>query len=326
MPDIILHHYGWSPVAEKIRVGFGLKGLHWRSVEVPSVMPKPDLMPLTGGYRRVPVMQIGADIYCDTQLILAELEWRFPEPSFFPAGNKGLTMALAMWAERSLFTAATNIAFDNILRTKPDFIPKDLLADRQALFKGAPSRIMPGFASSMPHMRDQIRAACALMSDQLADGRLYLTGNKPGLADLQFYFNMWWIATGAPDEAESLLKPYQNIRDWMVRMEQIGHGSFDEMDSQTALDIARAATPQTPEKIDDEDPNGRRPGDQVWVMPDDYGRNPVRGRLLASSADRIALACHNDTIGDHVIHFPRTNYLVGDKSIEDKVDFADPTL
>ena len=76
MADLILHHYAASPFAEKVRVAFGMKQAAWKSVDIPNVMPKPDLMPLTGGYRKTPVMQIGADIYCDTQLIMLELDKR----------------------------------------------------------------------------------------------------------------------------------------------------------------------------------------------------------------------------------------------------------
>ena len=69
MPEIILHHYPMSPFAEKVRLILGFKGLHWSSVHIPNIMPKPDLTALTGGYRKTPVLQIGADIYCDTALI-----------------------------------------------------------------------------------------------------------------------------------------------------------------------------------------------------------------------------------------------------------------
>lgn len=71
--EIIFHAYPQSPVAEKVRVAFGIKGLAWRSVEIPRLPPKPMLTALTGGYRRTPVMQIGADIYCDSQCIIREL-------------------------------------------------------------------------------------------------------------------------------------------------------------------------------------------------------------------------------------------------------------
>jgi len=79
MTDIILHHYEISPYSEKVRLGLGLKGLAWGSVEIPVIMPKPDLTALTGGYRKTPVLQIGADIYCDSQLIMRELEAAAPK-------------------------------------------------------------------------------------------------------------------------------------------------------------------------------------------------------------------------------------------------------
>src|SRR5260221_12383972 len=78
--EIILHHYDTSPFSEKPRVMFGVKGLSWRAVTQPAIMPKPELTPLTGGYRRAPVMQIGADVFCDSQAALAELERRAPSP------------------------------------------------------------------------------------------------------------------------------------------------------------------------------------------------------------------------------------------------------
>ncbi len=86
---IILHHFPQSPFSEKIRLIFGLKKIAWTSVVITRIMPRPDLMPMTGGYRRTPVMQIGADIYCDTQCIIRELERRFPEPTLFPEAIPG---------------------------------------------------------------------------------------------------------------------------------------------------------------------------------------------------------------------------------------------
>ena len=59
----IFHHYPQSPIAEKIRMTFGIMGLEWYSVQIPRIPPKPLLTPLTGGYRRTPVLQVGADIF-----------------------------------------------------------------------------------------------------------------------------------------------------------------------------------------------------------------------------------------------------------------------
>ncbi|MGZ5937483.1 MAG: glutathione S-transferase N-terminal domain-containing protein, partial [Rhizomicrobium sp.] len=97
--EIIFHHYPNSPFSEKVRIAFGIKKLAWRGVVQPTIMPKPDLIPLTGGYRKIPVMQIGADIFCDTQIILRELERRYPTPSLSPQ-NKGAPYGLGFWADR----------------------------------------------------------------------------------------------------------------------------------------------------------------------------------------------------------------------------------
>jgi glutathione S-transferase len=103
MTELILHHFDASPFAEKIRLVLGFKGLAWRSVQIPMVMPKPDLTVLTGGYRKTPVMQIGADIYCDTRRIAIELERRHPHPSLFPGGNFGLSLVMGSWSDRTFF-------------------------------------------------------------------------------------------------------------------------------------------------------------------------------------------------------------------------------
>ena len=73
MSDLILHHYDLSPYSEKIRAMLGYTGLRWESVTVPEMPPRPSLNRLTGGYRRIPVAQIGADIFCDSRTIATEI-------------------------------------------------------------------------------------------------------------------------------------------------------------------------------------------------------------------------------------------------------------
>src|SRR5258705_13318257 len=99
MQELILHHYPLSFYAEKIRRILAYKKLPWRSVEQPMMMPKPDLTALTGGYRRIPVLQIGADVYCDTELIARRLEALQPNPPCFPAKEAGLARLIEDWAD-----------------------------------------------------------------------------------------------------------------------------------------------------------------------------------------------------------------------------------
>lgn len=60
MPEILLHQYASSPFADKIRVCFGIKELAWGAVDEPVIMPKPELIALTSGNRRIPVMQVNS--------------------------------------------------------------------------------------------------------------------------------------------------------------------------------------------------------------------------------------------------------------------------
>ena len=106
MPELILHHYPVSPFAEKVRLMLGYKNLAWHSVMIPTVMPKDDLLALTGGYRKTPVLQIGADIYCDTALIADVLEHIQPLPTLYPEPSKGMARMLAQWADNTLFWTA----------------------------------------------------------------------------------------------------------------------------------------------------------------------------------------------------------------------------
>src|ERR1019366_5432782 len=89
MTDIVLHHYAGSPFSEKVRLVLGMKRLHWLSVDVPVMLPKPDVVALTGGYRRTPFMQIGADVYCDSALMCRVIDRLPARPAPLPAATPG---------------------------------------------------------------------------------------------------------------------------------------------------------------------------------------------------------------------------------------------
>ena len=133
MPDITLHYYPRFPYAEKIRLALGLKGLAYHSVIVPSWMPKPDLVPLTGGYRRTPVMQVGADVFCDTLVILQQIERMQPAPSLFPGGAAAMATALGWGLEQSLFLPAVGVTMA-VLPALSRLIPwMDIASPRSAM-------------------------------------------------------------------------------------------------------------------------------------------------------------------------------------------------
>jgi len=300
---IILHHFEESPFSEKIRIVFGLKDIAWTSVRISRIMPRPDLMPMTGGYRRTPVMQIGADIYCDSQCILRELERRFPQPPLVPGGSAGLTWATAMWTDRSFFQNTVNLVFGGLA----DKVPQEFIADREQL-RGAKFDVA-AMTQAMPQMRDQVRAHLQWIELQLGDNPPWLGGAKPNLIDVNAYMNVWYIRQNMAD-ADAVLAEFGNTRAWETRMRAIGHGRRSEISTSDALGIARAATSQTAILADPNDPNGRKPGDRVEVMPDDYGKIKVSGEIVALSPQHIAIRRHDPKAGEVVVHFPRAGFLV----------------
>lgn len=304
MSDIILHHYPASPFAEKIRVALGIKQLAWHSVHIPRIMPKPDLLPLTGGYRKTPVMQIGADIYCDTQCILRELERRFPEVSLYRGTDAGTANALAFWADRNLFSPAVGIA---LASRGGEWLTPEFVADRSQ-FSGRELNI-DRLRASAPILLDQLRAQLGWLETMLADGRPFLLGQHPTLVDTAAYHPCWFIRVNAGSDAAPLLE-LRGVSAWMDRVKQLGHGKPTELDSKQALEVARAATPQTAAARDANDPGGRAPGARVQVVPDDTGRDPVTGELISSSRDEIVIRRVDPQVGEVAVHFPRAGFIV----------------
>jgi glutathione S-transferase len=302
MSEIILHHYPNSPFAEIIRLTLGLKGLAWRSVIQSNMMPRPHLSPLTGGYRRIPVLQIGADCYCDTQIILRELDRRFPNPPLEPAGQEGLGWALRHWAGTSYFQACVAIIFG----TLGEHVPKAFIEDREKL-SGRPFDVA-AMKAVAPMMKDQWRAQAAWI-DARAKGGGFLLGDQPGLADVSCAMPFWFLRSGLAPVFEELTADLPAARAWFARVEALGHGTSSPLTPEEALAIAKDATP-APALPGAPEPQGFGPGDRVIVMADDYGRDPIEGIVSHCSANRIALARETVEAGAIVTHFPRAGFLV----------------
>lgn len=305
MSEIILHHYPPSPVSEKIRVAMGLKKLTWKSVEQNRLPDRPELFAMTGGYRRIPVMQIGADIYCDTQCIFRELENRFPKPSFHPTGDSGASFGLSRWVDAPLFELGVRVAFAPVA----DSLPPELVADRTRLYFG-PNGDMAAEAKDIPHTLAQLRPQLGWFEDQLTGNGPYLHGSEASLTDLLAWYVVWFVK-GRFGDAEQLLSEFPNLQAWAGKMEAIGHGTSDTMTPEQALAIANESIPTTPEQNDAADPQGLKPGMSVSVAPlTDSGEVGVSGTIRLVSRDRIALARNNAHCGDVVVHFPRVGYRV----------------
>jgi glutathione S-transferase len=302
MHDLILHHFDLSPFAEKVRLMFGLKGVSWRSVEIPLVMPKPALTALTGGYRKTPVLQVGADIFCDTRMIAVTLENLYPAPTLFPGGNRGLCMALASWSDRSFFEPGAGLSMGLNKRG----LPPAVIADRKAFFNFMDFDLLEG---EIPHLTAQFRAQADFLEQQLQDGRPFLLGDAPGLADIHAYFPVWMARGNVPTSAR-IFGHQGNLAAWEARIQSIGHGSRTESSAAEAHAIAQASAPKPGAGVDPEDGLGLAAGARVSVAPDDYGRDPVIGELVTLGLHEVAVRRSDPAVGTVVVHFPRIGYRV----------------
>jgi len=298
----ILHHYPLSPFAEKVRAAFGIKAIAWHGVEQPMVMPKPDLLPLTGGYRRIPVLQVGADIYCDTALIAAELERRWPAPPLMAPGTAGLSQMIGHWADRTLFWHVGRF----ITGAMPEAFPDSFHADRAAMW-GVPVDI-ERMRRAAPRYRESLRQQLPWLEDALA-ARPFLLGPAPSQADIACYAACWFLQhVGGVALAE--LRPFPAILAWMGRIAAYGHGEMRPLRPADALAAAREARPATEWAVAADNPHGLAAGDTVSVAPDDYAKDAVTGRLVVLDDARVALARSDALVGEVVVHFPRQGYVV----------------
>lgn len=308
MSDLILHHYPQSPFAQKARLMLGLKGLSWHSVLIPPVVPKPDLTALTGGYRRTPVLQIGADIYCDTALIARRLEQEKAVPALFPEGREAIAAALAQYGDQVLFQHSIAINFQpEALAARfaelPEEVMKGFVRDRQAMFEqGKVSR---------PTAEEALAAWPVLMrrlETQLERDGEFLLGEEPSIADLAWYHPLWFMANNAA--VSVLLDDYPMIRAWMARITDLGQGANAKMDAAEAIRIAHDATPADLPEHGFVSTQGLTLDQPVTVSAVDYGCDPVAGRLVHEEAEEIVIAREDERAGLVHVHFPRIGYRV----------------
>lgn len=301
--SLILHHYDGSPYAEKIRLMFGLTDTRWCSLLSPVQPPRPNLDPLTGGYRRIPVAQMGADIFCDTDLIARELATMTACPALDPESVDAGAAALMDQAENKAFFAAIAAVppmrlIGTMLQMFGPIGAYRFVKDRMNLLKGGTVR---------PPKGDKAKA---IIDKLLADletrltEHLWVGGDAASVADFATFHPLWLYVSCN----RRPLKAGPKVEAWYRRVGEIGHGRREEITRDKAFAAARDAEPRAlPASVDD---TPAPIGAAVDVAPSDYGIVPVSGTLAAVTADRIILARDTAEFGTLHVHFPRAGYSV----------------
>jgi glutathione S-transferase len=304
MPELILHHYETSPFSQKFRWVLGMKSLAWHSVDAPAVMPKPDVVALTGGYRRIPFMQIGADIYCDTALMCRVVDHLHPEPPLYPASAAGLGDIVAQWADSALFWAAIPTALQpaGIPHVLKHLTPEQMKAfgpDRAAFTATRPKVGRPDNAAALSSYLQWLEAA-------LQHDGPYLLGERPCIADVSVAQSIWFLRRAGP--VAGLLAPFAKLNAWYERVLGFGEGRPQAMSSAEALAVAASAGSHAPCSVGEG--LGFAAGDAVTIAATDYGTDPVEGTLVGLSSDEAVIERHDARAGTVHVHFPRIGFTL----------------
>ena len=300
MTDLILHHFAISPFSEKLRLILGWKALAWRSVLVPAILPKPDVVALTGGYRRTPFLQIGGDIYCDSALAARVIDNLHSAPALYPAAQP-LAVPLSQWADSALFWSAViwagQPAGAAVLFNNDVEVMKAFAIDR-APFIGNMKRPTLADATVL------LKAQCAALDAQLAAAGPYLLGAAPSIADFSAAHPLWFVRRA---QQAHVLAPYNALNAWLDRMLAIGHGTPKAMESAEALAIASAGGHAA---CAVEPGLGFEAGQPVTVAAVDYGTDPVAGALVGLTAEQVTLERSDPRAGIVHVHFPRHGFQI----------------
>ncbi len=304
MTDLILHQYAASPFSEKVRCLLGYKQQSYRSVEIPVIMPKPDLMALTGGYRKTPVLQMGADIYCDTAIICRLIDRLYPTNSVHPDAQLAMLGAAAHWTDTFLFKVSVAVAFQPKALAGSDLFndqatAEAFMADRADFSKGSTELgidLSVAEAHWLMHM--------GRLDKQLTTTK-FLGGDAPHILDFSTYHCCWFVYKNEVLQAD--LENFPALAQWMARMAAFGHGNATAMTGEAALEVARDSAITAERNVVS---SGLSQGDTVAIMPIDYGFQPTQGELLVASLEELVVKRLDERIGEVAVHFPRQGFQV----------------
>jgi len=299
---LIVFHYPMSPFSQKLRAMLGYAQLPWLSVQVREMPPRPLLAQLAGGYRKIPVAQIGADVFCDTRSIATEIA-RLSGQRALALERCGRTaQQQAGDADRDLLLAclvcANTLSMGRkLLQSMPLLDIPRFLWDRVNL--GRKARL--DSAALLRQPRRRLLEQLARLEAQLAS-QPFLFGSAPNHADFASYHGLWFVR----DLGESSITAgFPRVNAWMDRLNAFGDGARREIDGEQALRIAAEATPRRIAARHRADP---RIGQRVAIRPADYALERSTGLLVGVTPTRWILARDDPRLGRLHVHFPQQGF------------------
>ena len=304
MPDLILHHYWPSPFAHKIRLALGLVDTSWKSVEIPRVPPKPLLMPLTAGYRRTPVLQSGADVYCDTQNIVRAISELTATSLLLPTRQRGQIFALTDWVDGTVFNLAARV----ILTSALDTAPPEFIQDRGGLYFG-PNWTPEGLKAQLPGVIRQLAAHLDSINQGLTDTGGYFTESL-SYADISIAYVAWFIR-GRWDVGPEFLSQFPSVERIERNVHEQSTDRHEELSAESALMMALQAESIAPRGVEAQIGSGLSEGMPVLIRPQaETSDPPIIGRLRYLDRVRVSIDHQDPQVGNVVVHLPVAGYQI----------------
>lgn len=307
-----------------------LRGIEYSHCPVRNRLPREVLQSLNINYRRIPILAIGRDIYCDTRLIISKLEQLFPENKLSASTSDGKAMEwlLQNWTiDGGPFGRTAQLIPSNA----PHMNDEAWVADRKEM--SGREFTKKSVDASRPEALAHARMNFEFMEAVLGDGRRFIlsekmegTAERPSLADIHAGWLFDWILS-EPYMRNALRMDGNVISDsdypqtfaWVSRMRdtvrkaQENYDKPEELSAEKTIEnILRADFFEEEGRMDVRDPLNLQKGQIVEVWPTDSGFNHHdRGELVSIKVDEVVIT-KKPRVGEGVLrlHFPRTNFRI----------------
>lgn len=214
------------------------------------VLPRPDLEKLGITYRRIPVLAIGRDVYCDSALIIS-------------TALSKLGGSLPTSPSDAAFQDWGNVVFQGVIATIPQTaLEPGFVNDRASIF---PAIKRPDFASLRPSALAEFRTRCRQVEEVfLADGP-FVGGERLSVADVHVVWVLRWALRDLGVAREPGFGKESFPKMWRL-IEGLPEPRPEVLGSEEAIEAVRnGGDGATGIEIDGMDPLGIEKGAQVTV-------------------------------------------------------------
>lgn len=335
---VILFCYPVSPWSLKVSTYLNLRNIPYFECHQPITWPRSDLQQLGINYRRIPILAIGKDIYCDTSLMLEKLEVIFPNRGLghHGADGKAQESLLEQWSQSALMKTAGAL----LPSTLPLLHDPTFVADRKKLWG---VDFSPEFMEkARPNAINDLGLHLKVIEGLLSDGRRWISGSDDiSLADIHgklmqsitqsesmfsvladalritvgFFFDWAAMIPGALPQDFTTSTEYHNARQYLQRYiatvaaarEQAGPDAT--LDGAEAIQLIKESGFTEPEGSVVDTHAGISKGQKVAVFrTDDISGHKDVGALLSLSAQESVIVVGQNA--ELRLHCPRMNFCI----------------